>query len=77
MVEQRIDNPSVAGSNPVPDATQRRVRDQINNGLIPGFFGTTWASAIPQGSTMSVEFAWWGNPPLLPARQTEDERRAI
>ena len=26
---------------------------------------------------MSVGFAWWGNPPLLPARQTVDECREV
>src|SRR4051812_30561597 len=74
MVEQPINDRPVAGSIP---ALERKDASAIESesGLIPECFGTIRASIAPQGRWRSVGFARWGNTPLLPARQTEDECR--
>lgn len=50
---------------------------EAENGLIPGHFGATGASACP---ARMAEVGWIrtvGLLPLLPARQTEDECREV
>lgn len=58
MVEQPTHNRPVAGSSP---ALERKDASAVEteNGLIPGRFGATRASDVPQGQTRSVGFARW------------------